>query len=649
MLSESKRFLFWASIPEDKPVKVGEIPFLVAEAIHTSELAQAAAEVNVWEEIQRLVKPDGWTVRNPLDMGPHTCPLGQALRTAVIFPWEAVKWFEHWGVGLRLLPAGNGPELWNLANAATAIATQEGWHIGARGTFLEQMMQAVRDRVLTVRHPHTDQPYWPNVVRDFYELVTPTDVNQWLALDPASSLRWKASERAPSQSQPNSSGQEESSMLDERLRLDAVDREAKKRERGAEQAATGWYYLFEVAEYITRQRGINEAYSDRLLKSMIHAAEQELLKVFDELHQTKLAKGEEIHSLRMTRREHVNAWLLADGAGYQWADESRAAIGKSEQSPPSTYGMPDGQFRECVQAIISRIKFLESWGSRNAPAAEGAGLVSVGYAIRKLAIQYLKPYDRWPGREHESFPQEVTDGWALKWYFNYQTAMRDHIRGVQEAVRKGELTLRTLNRAKVPDDVAQSWCNSDPWPKAATDLRLFPDCSKWDVMASDWPDSLGIPSGGFDRDEWADWAERAGLVELGLAGAIAIKAIAANSHTEAAQEVEQAILEDPRMRIQAAAAEYWIELLAKNCNPTVHGISEYIAKWCAENEVRTKGNVNPRAETIRNSILNSQSWTPPTMSREKASAHVQAKKQVAQPAQVSQPQVAKPVQDASKQ
>lgn len=322
MLSKSKPFLFCASIPEDKPVKVGKIPFLVAEAIQTNELAQVAAEANIWDEIRRRVSQGEWAVRNPLDMGPHTFPHGQALKDAVLFPWEAVKWFEHWGVDLRFLPPGNGPEFWNLANAATAIANQEGWHIGARETLLEQMMQAVRDRVLTVRHPHTDQPYWPNVVRDFYELVTPADVNHWLALDPVSSLRWNTSEHAPSQSQLNM--------------LDAVDREAQKRERQAEQAATGWYYLFEVSEYITRQRGINEVYSDRLLKSMIDAAGQESLKVFDEVHQTKLAKGEEIHSRRMTRREHVNAWLLADGVGYLWEAEQ----GHTLETAPVSYLTP---------------------------------------------------------------------------------------------------------------------------------------------------------------------------------------------------------------------------------------------------------------------------------------------------------------------
>lgn len=306
--NNERRFIYWASIPEDKPVKVGEIPSLVAEAIQTNELAQAAAEMNVWEEIKRLVRHEAWTVRNPLDLGPHTFPHGQALKDAVIFPWEAVKWFEHWGVGLRFLPAGNGPELWNLSNAATAIANQVGWHIGARDTLLEQMMQAVRDRVLTVRHPHTDRPYWPNDVRDFYELVTPADVNQWLALDPGSSLRWNTGEVALP----------ESTIPDNGLRLDAEEREALKRARLAEQAATGWYYLDEAAADITRQRGLDESCSTSLLERMKVAVTEGLLEACDAVHLLPVPKGTPGSITQMVRRESVNKWLERTPAGYVW-------------------------------------------------------------------------------------------------------------------------------------------------------------------------------------------------------------------------------------------------------------------------------------------------------------------------------------------
>ena len=84
---------------------------------------------------------------------------------------------------------GAGPTHWTIENAAAAIAAQEGWHNEARDTLCEQMMQAARDGVLTVRHPHTGLPYRPDPVRKFYETVTPADANAWLALDPVQTLR----------------------------------------------------------------------------------------------------------------------------------------------------------------------------------------------------------------------------------------------------------------------------------------------------------------------------------------------------------------------------------------------------------------------------------------------------------------------------
>ena len=83
---------------------------------------------------------------------------------------------------------GAGPTHWTIENAAAAIAVQEGWHNEARDTLCEQMMQAARDGVLTVRHPHTGLPYRPDPVRKFYETVTPADANAWLAFDPVQTL-----------------------------------------------------------------------------------------------------------------------------------------------------------------------------------------------------------------------------------------------------------------------------------------------------------------------------------------------------------------------------------------------------------------------------------------------------------------------------
>jgi hypothetical protein len=197
----------------------------------------------------------------------------------------------------------------------------------------------------------------------------------------------------------------------------------------------------------------------------------------------------------------------------RWGFFFRGASGDAVTSQSEIAALNE-QHRACVRAIIGRIKFLEDfWRGKSAPAAERAGLVSAGYAISTLAVQFLKPYDHWPGQEGEAFPQEVTDAWAVQWYFNYLTAMRDHIKGLQDAVRNGELALRTISKAKAPEDEVQAWCSSAPWPKTPADARLFPECAHWDVMAAEWPDSIGLPSGGFDAEEWADWLAASKLVK----------------------------------------------------------------------------------------------------------------------------------------
>lgn len=84
---------------------------------------------------------------------------------------------QHTGTPAPVVPAS---DYYTLADVAQAIAAQQGWHDGARDTLTKQMMQAASDGTLPVRHPHTDLPYAPETRRDFYELVTPADVNAWL-------------------------------------------------------------------------------------------------------------------------------------------------------------------------------------------------------------------------------------------------------------------------------------------------------------------------------------------------------------------------------------------------------------------------------------------------------------------------------------
>jgi hypothetical protein len=192
---DQQTFVRWVELPEAQPVCFGDLPGLIAGALHESEFAQAAAENNLEAELKALVDSGELMVRDPLTLGRHTFPLGAALRRAVLLPREDLRpLLASRGIGLRLIPYGTSH--WTIENAAAAIAEQEGWHQGARDTLRGQMVQAAADGTLTVRHPDTGLPYRPDRLRDSIGLVTPADVNAWLARDPELSLRWMTHEPA---------------------------------------------------------------------------------------------------------------------------------------------------------------------------------------------------------------------------------------------------------------------------------------------------------------------------------------------------------------------------------------------------------------------------------------------------------------------
>jgi hypothetical protein len=70
--------------------------------------------------------------------------------------------------------------LFTVEEVASTIAAKQGWHDSARDSLRRQLVEAARSGVLIIRHPHTELPHRPDVVRDFYDLVTVADVNQWL-------------------------------------------------------------------------------------------------------------------------------------------------------------------------------------------------------------------------------------------------------------------------------------------------------------------------------------------------------------------------------------------------------------------------------------------------------------------------------------
>ena len=58
-----------------------------------------------------------------------------------------------------------------------------------------------------------------------------------------------------------------------------------------------------------------------------------------------------------------------------------------------------------------------------------------------------------------------------------------------------------------------------------------------------------------------------------------------------------------RHLIQAEAYEHWLRLRASGCNPSVYSICGDMAKWCADNEIKGDKGQDPKAGTIRNTVL----------------------------------------------
>jgi len=61
--------------------------------------------------------------------------------------------------------------------------------------------------------------------------------------------------------------------------------------------------------------------------------------------------------------------------------------------------------------------------------------------------------------------------------------------------------------------------------------------------------------------------------------------------------------------IQAEAARRWTTLRRSGANPTKLNILDDLARWCRENGVKTRTNINPSAEYIYRHAL--RTWVPP--------------------------------------
>ncbi len=109
--------------------------------------------------------------------------------------------------------------------------------------------------------------------------------------------------------------------------------------------------------------------------------------------------------------------------------------------------------------------------------------------------------------------------------------------------------------------------------------------------------------------------------------------------TESASNGVKATVPDWRMQIQAEAYARWLRLRAVGCNPSVFSICEDMARWCIEQNIIGGKGQNPKAGTIRNTVLGAGHWIPPYHSVEQAKMEIERIAQIAQTAQTQVAQI----------
>ena len=126
-MANEHKYRNWMEIEEGSHVRFGDLPLLIAKAQHhdtNDELTSYLACSNLETELKQAVQSGALTVRNPLGLGRHTFPIGQALQDAVVLAQDLEPLLNDKGIGLRIVGADYQ---WQVASTSTtkAIETTE--------------------------------------------------------------------------------------------------------------------------------------------------------------------------------------------------------------------------------------------------------------------------------------------------------------------------------------------------------------------------------------------------------------------------------------------------------------------------------------------------------------------------------------------
>lgn len=111
------------------------------------------------------------------------------------------------------------------------------------------------------------------------------------------------------------------------------------------------------------------------------------------------------------------------------------------------------------------------------------------------------------------------------------------------------------------------------------------------------------------------WGRKLGLYDFARASPAATESAAdevdRGGHADGGDKTGRP-LDNWMMRVQAEATRRWREYRKAGCNPTAHSLKDELAKWCRDEHIRTKSNINPSPEYLYRHVLSSRHWKPPT-------------------------------------
>ena len=162
-----------------------------------------------------------------------------------------------------------------------------------------------------------------------------------------------------------------------------------------------------------------------------------------------------------------------------------------------------------LNAVRSRVKYLDRNFSRNSPQCERAGLVWVSRVVDILARRFLRPPD-WPGHVVDDQTKLL---WELDWYSQFCEAAAQISQSIQSAVKENRLVLRSALTRLPYDKVAlETWLSEDiPARRSARVNEIIEEAATLNMVFGDWPDKVGRPPGAVAFNDLINWAGAEGM------------------------------------------------------------------------------------------------------------------------------------------